>query len=463
MDVRYNVIQWVHRATRGWSYGSSVTDPRTGEIIKGHVTLGSLRVRQDYLIALALTSPFSTEEADTSAQKAMALARIRQLSAHEVGHTLGLAHNFAGSEYGRESVMDYPHPYVTIQDGKISLEQAYDVGMGAWDKYVIAYGYQQYSSAEKETLGLQELIQQARQKGMAYQSDPDSRPIHAANAAGHLWDNGKDPVVELKRISTVRKFALEQFGINSIETGRSLSSLEESLVPIYLLHRYQLDAVVKLIGGVNYQYELKGDYDTAKGVSPVDSNTQSSALSALLKTISVDFLSIPESITRLIPPKAYGESRSRESFKGRTGLTFDPVSAAESAVGHTLEQLLTAQRLNRIAEQHDSNNTLLGIDTILNELFDETIQSRSANKTQLGQRINYVVLDTIVRCLSQEAMAPEVRGSIQTKLLELHRWLKKKKRDSHNQIMSNQLDLYWQTGEWKSSFKLKPLPPGSPI
>ncbi|MFT4937434.1 MAG: hypothetical protein ACI88A_000449 [Paraglaciecola sp.] len=463
MDVRYNVIQWVHRATRGWSYGSTVIDPRTGEIIKGHVTLGSLRVRQDYLIALALTSPFSAEDGDTSDQKAMALARIRQLSAHEVGHTLGLAHNFAGSEYGDESVMDYPHPYVTIKDAKINLQQAYSVGLGAWDNYVIAYGYQQYSDTEKETLGLRTLVQQVRDKGMAYQSDPDARPVHAANATGHLWDNGKDPIAELERVSTVRKFALQKFGLDSIPTGRSLSSLEETLVPIYLLHRYQLDAVVKLIGGVNYQYELKGDYDSVKGVQSVDANTQSSALNALLKTISVDYLRIPESIVRLIPPKAYGESRTRESFQGRTGLTFDPISAAESAAGHTLNLLLQAQRLNRIAEQHDRDNKLPGVDNVLDVLFSGTLKSRSSNRTQLAQRINYLVLDTLVSSLSQELMAPEVRGAIQAKLLDLHSWLKNKKRDSHSQIMGNQLDLYWQTGEWKSSFKLKPLPPGSPI
>ena len=393
----------------------------------------------------------------------MALARIRQLSAHEVGHTLGIAHNFAGSEYGRESVMDYPHPYVTIIDGKISLEGAYGVGLGAWDNYVIAYGYQQYSNDENETSGLQALIQQARDKGMAYQSDPDSRPIDAANAAGHLWDSGKDPIAELKRISAVRQLALEQFGLNSIPTGRSLSSLEESLVPIYLLHRYQLDAVVKLIGGVNYQYELKGDYDKAIGVSSVDANTQASALNALLKTISVDYLSMPEYITRLIPPKAYGESRTRESFQGRTGVTFDPISAAESAAGHTLNLLLTAQRLIRVAEQHDKNNKVPGIDTILKDVFAKTIQRKSANQNQLAQRINYLVLDTVVSSLAQETMAPEVRGSIQSKLLELHRWLKKQKRDAHKQIMANQLDLYWQTGEWKSKFKPKSLPPGSPI
>ncbi len=221
MDVRYNVIQWVHRATRGWSYGSSVIDPRSGEIIKGHVTLGSLRVKQDYLIALGLTSPFSADGVDVNAadsisddhvdiskQKDMALARIRQLSAHEVGHTIGISHNFAASEYGRESVMDYPHPLVRVQDGNISLYNAYDVGMGEWDKYVVAYGYQVYPDTNSEQQGLNRLVVDARAKGFRYQSDPDSRQSNAANVEGHLWDNGADPVSELSRISEVRKVAM---------------------------------------------------------------------------------------------------------------------------------------------------------------------------------------------------------------------------------------------------------------
>ena len=114
LDCRYNVIQWVHRSTRGWSYGASVVDPRTGEIIKGHVSLGSLRIRQDYMIAQALTKdPFSTDNQKNKMLE-LAIARIRQLSAHEIGHTIGFAHNFAASSNNRASVMDYPHPLVNV-------------------------------------------------------------------------------------------------------------------------------------------------------------------------------------------------------------------------------------------------------------------------------------------------------------------------------------------------------------
>jgi hypothetical protein len=476
MDVRYNVIQWVHRATRGWSYGSSVIDPRSGEIIKGHVTLGSLRVKQDYLIALGLTSPFSADgsgadinsrpddQVDISKQKDMALARIRQLSAHEVGHTIGIAHNFAASEYGRESVMDYPHPLVSVKDGKISLENAYDVGMGAWDKYVVTYGYQEYPDANTEQQALKELVADARAKGFKYQSDPDSRPAHAANVEGHLWDNGADPVSELIRISEVREVAMANFGLKTIKTGATLSSLEEIFAPIYLLHRYQLDAVAKLIGGVSYEYESKGDYSVAKGVKVISAKQQIDALDAMLKTLQGDFLSIPGSVVQLITPKAYGESRNRESFNGRTGHTFDPISAAESAAGYSLSLLLKAERLNRISQQKEQLKGVPDLAYLFSKLFKHSIKDGvDKDYPQLSKRVNYLVLEQVVKSMQQENLAPEVRGEIELQLIDLHKWLKSKARNAHNEIMARQLEQYWRLGQWHSQFILKPLPPGSPI
>ncbi|MGO4891698.1 zinc-dependent metalloprotease [Flavobacterium sp. W21_SRS_FM6] len=466
MDVRYNVIQWVHRATRGWSYGSSVIDPRTGEILKGHVTLGSLRVRQDYLIALGLTSPFSEDASkdknvNTQVQKDMALARIRQLSAHEVGHTLGIAHNFSASEYGRESVMDYPHPQVSIKNGRISLDDAYAIGMGAWDNYVIAYGYQDFPAEVDEYSALTALVKQAREKGYRYQSDPDARPSHAANPSGNLWDNGADAVAELARINEIRELALSNFGLKSLKAGSSLASLEETLVPIYLLHRYQLDAVAKLVAGVEYEYELKGDYSTPKGAVPVGLDQQKAAIKALIETIDPTYLAIPNSVVQLITPKAYGESRNRESFKGRSGLTFDPISAGESAASYTLGLLLKAERLNRLAQQAEQQRGLPDVHSVLSQIFAASIQGRASS--ELAQRINFVVLDAVVKASLQSNLAPEVRADVELQLTNLYGWLKNNKRNPHNKIMAKQLEQYWQSGEWQSLFSVLPLPPGSPI
>ncbi len=464
MDVRYNVIQWVHRATRGWSYGSSVIDPRTGEILKGHVTLGSLRVRQDLLIALGLTSPFDHVNASTEAQQQMALARIRQLSAHEVGHTLGIAHNFAASEDGRESVMDYPHPKVSVVDGKVTLDGAYDVGMGQWDLHTIAYGYQDLPAEQSEHAYLENVINKALTAGLSYQSDPDSRPSHAANASGHLWDNGKNPIDELQNLFEVRATALADFGINSIPSGASLSSLQESLVPIYYLHRYQIEAVAKLIGGVHYQYELKGDFSQPKGVSFVDQSVQQRALESMLSTLDYQFLKLPDPLTQLITPKVYGETNTRESFNGRNGLVFDPISAAEAGAGHTLSLLLQTQRLNRLVSRPVKSKDQLTVSTLLKSLFEKTIQNKPNKFTQqVKNRVDYVVLNSVMNALLQPELAPEARGIMLNQVTLLHKWLKKNSRAEQNRSMAQQLDWFMQSGEWKGDFTVKSLPPGSPI
>ena len=451
MDVRYNVIQWVHRATRGWSYGASVTDPRTGEIIKGHVTLGSLRVRQDFLIATGLTAPYGADTADVSKQKAMALARIRQLSAHEVGHTLGLIHNFAGSGNGRSTVMDYPHPQVDLRDGKISLDNAYREGLGEWDNYAIAYGYGDYNAQE-----LAGLVRAARAGGLQFMADQDARAAGGLSAVGHLWDNGADAVAELTRLGEVRKAALANFGLANIDSGQPLSSLQEALVPIYLLQRYQVEAVSKLLGGAYYEYELKGDYDTPKGLRWVDNSTQQQALGALLDTLTPEYLGLPDSLLALIPPKAFGDSDGRESFKGRFGLAFDPLSAAEASANHTLQFVLHPQRLNRISASGQ-------LKAVLQAVVNGTIKYKAAkNKLQLQQRVAHVAFYQLMQSFTAKELAPEARAELQAQLTTLAAWLRKQD-DTGQQLIYSQWQSYLQHSQWQPLFVPKALPPGSPI
>ncbi|WP_088331410.1 zinc-dependent metalloprotease [Lacimicrobium sp. SS2-24] len=457
MDVRYNVIQWVHRATRGWSYGSSVIDPRNGEIIKGHVTLGSLRVRQDFLIANGLTSPFDAS-ADTTAQQAMALARIRQLSAHEVGHTLGLIHNFAASANGRASVMDYPHPLAEIKDGNVVLNNAYREGLGEWDLYAIEMGYADFSDEKKEMAAL---AAEAKAQGLDYIADRDARPIGGVSAKGHLWDNGEDPVSELKRLSEVRKLALQNFGLNSIAAGQPLSSLHEALVPIYLLHRYQIEAVAKQIGGVHYEYELKGEHEKPVGVSPVSSSQQRSALKALLSTLEPEYLALPEDLLRLIAPKVYGDEESRESFASRTGLLFDPISAAEAAANNSLQLLLHPERLNRIAMQ----SSLGGIKGVFEQLMQHSFKKRltQPDQRQLHHRVLHVVAYRWIAAMENAELAPEARAQMYASLSELKEWLEDNDDNSQHRYLSEQIDRYLDEGTWTPAFKPLALPPGSPI
>ena len=259
MDIRYNVINWVHRSTRGWSYGASVVDPRTGEIIKGQVSLGSLRVRQDYMILEGLLAPYKNGEKGDPRVLQTALARLRQLAAHEVGHTLGLQHNYIASTQGRASVMDYPHPWVKLAaDGTLDLSEAYATGIGDWDKVTIQYGYSDFAPGTDEHKALNEIINGAAKRGLTFLTDQDARPPGSASPYTNLWDNGKDPVAELQNVIKVRASALARFGENNIPQGTSMAQLQDVLVPVYLYHRYQTEAVIKTIGGLNYTYALRG-------------------------------------------------------------------------------------------------------------------------------------------------------------------------------------------------------------
>ncbi len=474
MDVRYNVIQWVHRATRGWSYGASVIDPRTGEIIKGHVTLGSLRVRQDYLIALGLTSPFGVENADTTAMKDMALARIRQLSAHEVGHTLGIAHNFSASVNDRASVMDYPHPYVTLKDGKIDLSKAYDDKIGAWDKYVIAYGYSDVA-AKDEAAVLAKLISKAQAQGLQYMSDPDARPASGGHATGHLWDNGDNAADELERILQVREHALAHFGLNTITQGTPLSEIEQALVPIYNLHRFQVEAAAKLVAGVHYEYEVKAGVDhQAQGVNAVAGDMQQDAIKALLATLDTKVLTLDEALVALIPPKAYGYSRDRESFKSNTGLTFDPVSAAEASAKHTVALLLNSERLARLQQQAHlkSHKGIPSVTQLINELLASTVKNKPDNGLALliQQRVNQQVVEHLLSLWHSESLVTEVKADVYIALQQLNKWLadsakshKYRTLSAHYQWLSAQIDFSLSQGKLSSPVSTIKLPPGSPI
>ena len=370
MDIRFNMVNWVHRSTRGWSYGASIVDPRTGEIIKGNVTLGSLRVRQDYLIAQGLLAPFENGMPADNKMLKMSLQRLKQLAAHEIGHTLGLMHNYIASTQGRASVMDYPSPVATVNSkGEIDLDNAYTNQIGDWDKVSINYGYADFVAGTNEAMALNKIIADAGKNGLTFISDRDARDPAGLHPAAHLWDVGKDAVTGLKDVLKVREKALAQFGLNNIRNGMPMAMLEDVLVPIYLFHRYQVEAVAKQVGGLNYSYALKGDGQMI--TRPLTKPEQLNALNAVVDCIDPKLLALPESIIKLIPPRPANYSYTKELFNRRTGLAFDPLTAAESAADFPLSFLFNPARLNRMV-QYQAENDGLGIDEMINILMDRT-------------------------------------------------------------------------------------------
>lgn len=472
LDARYNVIQWVHRSTRGWSYGGGVSDPRTGEMIKGHVTLGSLRVRQDRLLfeGLAGTEKTGTGAPDDPVQ--LALARIRQLAAHEVGHSLGVSHNFAASTYGRASVMDYPAPLVGITaDGKLDFSKTYAVGMGEWDVQAVRYAYSEFPPGTNERPALEAIIKEGLSRGLTYVTDEDARPEGSANPLGHLWDNGADPTEGLRQALAVRRIGLANFGEHNVAPGQPLALLNETLVPLYFHHRYQLEAAAKMVGGLQYAYALRGDGQPP--AKPVDGKAQRQALAAVLELLSPENLDLPESTIALLLPRPSEYRPNAEMFAGLTGLTFDPVSAATTAADMAVRLLLRPERTARLVDFHRRDSSLPGLEELLDAVEDKAFGGaapKAERLAELRRAVQWVVVRRLTGLSSDPQAAPGVRSRVDAELQSLSKSLGRASGDdpeaAHRAFLAREIDRYLdRQGPEDPSKRPEPPapPPGQPI
>ena len=466
MDIRYNMINWVHRSTRGWSYGAAVVDPRTGEIIKGNVTLGSLRVRQDYLIAQGLLAPFYDGMPVDDKMLKMALQRLRQLAAHEVGHTLGLVHNYASSANNRASVMDYPHPLARInKQGEIDLSNAYDENIGEWDKVSINFGYRDLSSSTNEQAALNKILTEASKKGLQFISDRDARAAGGLHPYAHLWDNGNDPITELSEVFKVRRKALSQFGENNIRPGMPMAMLEDVLVPVYLYHRYQLEAVTKWVGGLNYTYALRGDGQLV--TKALTREEQLRALHAAMDCLDPTFLVLPDAIVKLIPPRPDGYKFTRELFKKRTGLAFDALAPAETAADFLLSFLFNTERINRMV-QYEVANGGLGLNEMIGLLINKTWKAplRAGMENLIQQQTAQLLLTYLLAVSIDENSSFITKSVVQKHLYDLKKYMEGQQKATKNEAQRANYILALERMKFPDKAKPamhKEIPPGSPI
>jgi len=471
LDIRYNVIQWVHRLTRGWSYGNSITDPRTGEIIKGHVSLGSLRVRQDYLLAEGFLAPYDENGTIPTDMEEMALMRIRQLSCHEVGHTLGYMHNYASSVDDRSSVMDYPAPLVTVKSGKLDLSEAYKPGSGKWDELSVRYAYSDFPEGVDENEELDKIVKEGFKEGLYFMADRDATHRGAAHPLAHQWDNGENAVKMLRQEMEVRKIALEQFGERNIRMGVPLALMEEVLVPVYFHHRYQLTAASKTLGGYYYTYALRGDGQ--KPLRPVSEKDQKGALEALLETISPEALAFPESIIDNLPPRPQGFREHRELFSGQTGPTFDPVTPAAAAAGMTISLLLQHERAARLIDYHAKDNKYPGLIDVIDKLLVNSWYRKRPSvpyQIELLRVVEEAVVRELMKLADNQQAAYRVRAVASSKLDEILAWINNEfeftvgLQRAHFLHTANTIERFINRPFNPERELIRPvLPPGSPI
>jgi hypothetical protein len=411
MDARYNVVQWENRNERGWSIGGSLGDPRTGEILKAQARLDSHRARTDYNLYAGLMGA-DAAAADT----AFVLARVRQVSAHEVGHTLGLAHNYIASTYERGSVMDYPPPRVRMKDGKIDISAAYDVGPGAYDLFSIHWGYGIFPAGTEQD-SLAAIVRDGLNKGMLFLSDADARPDYASDPRTNLWDDAATADEFLSHQMAVRRAAMSNFGLRNIRVGEPVALLQERFVPVYLMHRFAINSLSKTIGGMEYSNAVRGDGLLA--TKPIGGAQQRRALSELSAAMSPAELAIPDTVITLLGPRPFSYNPYVELFSARTRPAFDELGAARTLSQMVVDAVLQRERAARLVQFATRGDNPLTLGETIDQLtanWSRAPGSDSRKTAALRRVAQRAVADRLLLLAADKEAAPEVRALVELKM-----------------------------------------------
>jgi hypothetical protein len=416
-DVRYNIVNWDARLTRSWSYGGGIIDPRTGEIIKGNVVLEGLRLRQDIILFEGLVGTAGNNSGGANDPVRASLARIRQLGAHEVGHAIGFVHNFAGSLQDRSTVMDYPFARMSLQDGRIDLADAYATGIGSWDKFTVDWLYGQAAPGIDPDAEAARKATAIEAAGMRYLTDIDGRADDLGVPGDNMWTEGNDQPADLEHMMAVRRVALANFGPGVLRAGEPLANLRRKFVPVWLLHRYEVAAIGKIVGGVHYRYAVVGG--NSPEPTPATAAEQRAAIDALLATLTPRELAVPAALELQLSSGVNGRPDPQfdtEVFDNAGAAVFDPLVAADVGAQLTLATLLAPARLTRLYLQHARDASLPGLDELLDRLTAATLTS---SDTALERRIATRTILALARTAREPETSPDVAAVLQGRLASL--------------------------------------------
>jgi hypothetical protein len=455
LDTRYSGIEWINRAERAWSIGDFQADPRTGEIIHAVARIDSHRRRTTSRMWRNMRDPARSGDPNLDEQ-AFVLQRLAYLSAHEVGHTIGLMHNWAGTTFGWGSVMDYLGPNVQLRDGRLDLSDAYPREVGAYDKLAIRWGYTPGAGPP----ALDTMVREAYARGIVYPRDDDPRWAE--------YDWGPDPVEWLRTTQDVRRTILARFSPAQLEPGEWLHDLQERFNLAYLYHRFGLQAAQQHVGGQFQANAVKGDGQTPlRWVEPA---RERRALDLLMASLAPESLDVPDGALAGLVAAPSGTAPTRERFASEAGATFSPLTAARALAGLIVHPLLDPERAARLTLPRGPG--ALTLQVVQRRLVSETwgalpdAAPRLAALRRVAQR---VVLDALLDLAASAQASPEVRAATVAELERLRRTLKVTRSadtaaEAHLRLAERDLGEFLDHPQTRRPRPPRvPAPPGRPI